>query len=135
VLYAEDDNVLAKSMQLRVFKHFPHHQVTFVQDGRKVVELCRAGSVFNVILVDNQMPVQNGADAVREIRAMGYTGVVIGLTGDPAGSEDRNRFEASGLDSCWGKDKSAAERLRTLLRTGLLDDGRSIRPAPSSHIR
>jgi len=37
---------------------------------------------------------------------MGYTGLLLGMTGDPSGCDERYDFEASGLDACL--DKSSA---------------------------
>jgi len=47
-----------------------------------------------------------GAETARALRAMSYTGLLLGMTGDPLGCDERYAFEASGLDACL--DKSSA---------------------------
>lgn len=37
---------------------------------------------FDIILIDDNMPVINGSDAVRLLRKEGYVGKIVGLTGD-----------------------------------------------------
>jgi CheY-like chemotaxis protein len=49
------------------------------------------------------MPVMNGTEAARKLREAGYAGVIIGMTGDPRGCDDRDRFEDAGLDMCVDK--------------------------------
>lgn len=51
-----------------------------------------------------QMPHMTGAEAARRMRAAGYTGLIIGMTGDPSGCLERDEFERSGLDMCFNKD-------------------------------
>jgi CheY-like chemotaxis protein len=50
--------------------------------------------------MDNQMPMLCGAQATRELRARGSAGLIISMTGDLVGPEDRVDFESSGLDLC-----------------------------------
>lgn len=37
---------------------------------------------FHVILIDDNMPNMNGSEAVRIVRQRGYTGLILGITGD-----------------------------------------------------
>lgn len=61
------------------------------------------------------MPEIGGTEASARLRRAGYSGYIIGMTGDPAGCEDRQRFEASGVDLVVDKDTAGVERLRALL--------------------
>lgn len=57
-----------------------------------------------------------GAQATRALRAAGFAGLIIGMTGDPAGCTDRDDFEAAGLDECCDKDTPGIERVIARIR-------------------
>lgn len=42
---------------------------------------------FDVVLIDNHMPIMNGHDATQKLRDAGYRGLIIGITGDSALTE------------------------------------------------
>ena len=50
---------------------------------------------YDVIFTDFMMPKMNGPDATRAIRALGYTGPIIGVTGN-AHEEDKDIFINAG---------------------------------------
>lgn len=72
---------------------------------------------IDLIIMDNQMPEMTGEKATRALRAMGYRGMIIGMTGDPIGSPDRSEFEAAGLDACADKDSKAIEYVHGVIRS------------------
>ncbi|KAJ1638424.1 hypothetical protein T492DRAFT_833704 [Pavlovales sp. CCMP2436] len=102
LLHVEDDALLRKSFELRVLKKL---QVPFdvAEHGAKAVVLCD-NCAYTEIIMDNQMPVLTGEMATRQLRASGYTGTIIGMTGDPSGCHERSAFEVSGLNICVDKD-------------------------------
>ena len=55
--------------------------------------------VFDVVLMDNHMPRMNGTAATEEMRRHGYTGVVIGITGDDD-DVTRQEFLTAGANAC-----------------------------------
>ena len=72
------------------------------------------------------MPLMSGAEATRALRAAGYRGRIVGLTGDPKGCADRMRFEAAGLDVCMDKtSRGLAQASQYILEAsqGFLDLG------------
>ncbi|KAG8459286.1 hypothetical protein KFE25_014131 [Diacronema lutheri] len=109
VLYAEDDRVLSFTMRLRVFKKLGV-PTDYVENGQEAVAMA-AGREYSVIVLDNQMPVMCGADAARALRAGGFAGTIIGVTGDPSGCVERGHFEASGLTMCVDKDSAGLAKL------------------------
>ena len=52
--------------------------------------------------MDNKMPILNGTDTTRHLRAGGYEGVIIGVTGD-ALREDQEAFLDAGADLVFSK--------------------------------
>jgi signal transduction histidine kinase/CheY-like chemotaxis protein len=65
ILLAEDNRVNQKVAQLILQKQ--GHTVTVVEDGRQAIEAARRGK-FDLILMDIQMPVMDGAEATSLIR-------------------------------------------------------------------
>ncbi len=71
-------------------------QVEIANNGQEAVERALSRT-YNVILMDLQMPVMDGYEAISKLRAAGYTGSIIALTAHALSSE-RERCLASGFD-------------------------------------
>ena len=72
------------------------------EDGRQALEMMKASieadDPYDVVLMDLQMPLVNGSEAAKHMReALGYGGVIIGLTGN-ALPEDLDAFKSAGAD-------------------------------------
>ena len=91
------------------------HAVTVVNNGREAIEaVCDQN--FDVVLMDAQMPVLDGADALRGIRELGGARArlpVMALTADAmAGAKER--YLALGFDDYLSKPIHAQDLLRKL---------------------
>jgi len=76
-------------------------EVAVAEDGRQAVDAVQAaardGKPFDLLLLDMQMPVMNGLEAVRELREAGFSLPIIALTADAMKGE-RQRCLAAGCD-------------------------------------
>ena len=75
---------------------------------------------FDLILMDSVMPVMNGLDATRAIRAAGCDALIVGVTGN-ALAEDIAAFVAAGANCVVTKPVSVAQLKDELAKYGLAD--------------
>jgi signal transduction histidine kinase/ActR/RegA family two-component response regulator len=102
ILVAEDNKINQKVV--RAMLQRLGHSVTIAEDGQQAVDMVKEEH-FDLILMDIQMPVKDGLDATREIRAMGLSMTqppIIGLTASFQPSE-LNLYLEAGMNSCLGK--------------------------------
>lgn len=97
------DDVLLNAKLLCRLLESRGFRTVFVQDGaaalREVtVDLTR----FDAVIMDRNMPNMDGLQATRAVRAAGYTGTVIGLTGDVS-MESETEFRSAGADVVMSK--------------------------------
>lgn len=59
-------------------------------------------ALFDVILMDDNMPNLSGSEAVEIVRKLGYKGLIIGITGDVDPSSVIN-FKKKGVDEVLSK--------------------------------
>jgi CheY-like chemotaxis protein len=60
-------------------------------------ELHNSVEDFDIILIDDNMPVIHGSDAVELLRAEGYVGKILGISGD-VDVESMERFRRKGVN-------------------------------------
>lgn len=105
-LLVADDSDLTRSMMVRVLKS-RSHVVEDVVDGQEVVERVRASLAegsdqYDLILLDFQMIRLDGPPTARAIRNLGYSGKIVGVTGN-ALAKDLELFRASGANHVFVK--------------------------------
>ncbi|MBX3394542.1 MAG: response regulator [Phycisphaerae bacterium] len=94
VLLAEDDASVAKIAKL--FLSQLKAEVDYVENGALAVDLA-SQNIYDAILMDVDMPVLSGLDAVRKLREHGYSGVIVAVT-SMTQPEDRDRCLNAGFD-------------------------------------
>jgi len=94
VLLVEDDPAVTRLakyflMELRA-------TVEHAANGEEAIKKA-ASNVYDVIIMDMEMPVMNGFDAVKQLRESGYTGTIVAVTGLTQ-PEDKDRCLEVGCD-------------------------------------
>ena len=93
-LVVEDDDAIARLLQ--------HHlsnlnvEVTRARNGREALQHVK-GHVFDCVLMDMDMPIMNGWDAVKTMRDEGYAGRIVAVTA-MQGLGDEQRCREAGCD-------------------------------------
>jgi CheY-like chemotaxis protein len=117
ILLAEDapDN----QRLLKIILERAGAEVTLAEDGLAAVEQAvrarQAGTPFDAVLMDIQMPRVDGFEATRELRAAGFDQPILALTAH-ATAEDRLRCLEAGCDDYVAKPIDRRALLSTLSR-------------------
>ncbi len=94
ILVAEDNSTTSKMIDISLSNL--GYQVTVVTDGREAVNLI-GQRIFDLLLMDCQMPTMDGYTAARNIRAAGHTIPIIALTAFSR-QEDEDRCREAGMN-------------------------------------
>lgn len=128
ILLAEDNKV-NQQVAVGLLQKF-HHIITLAENGNEAVEKVKAQD-FDLILMDMQMPVKDGLQATREIKALGGAKAaipVIALTAN-AMRGDNERCLAAGMVDHIGKPVKPADLYNTIARhapSHLLGEGQAV---------
>ena len=115
ILLAEDEQQLARVVMTALAHE--DYQVDWAKDGQQAVQLAQQ-TVYDLMILDIMMPVKDGIEALKEIRASGHTNHVIMLTA-MAEVDDRVTGLDAGADDYLTKPFSLKEllaRLRSMSR-------------------
>jgi signal transduction histidine kinase/ActR/RegA family two-component response regulator len=115
ILLAEDNLVNQKVAATLLTR--AGHKVTVATDGHEAVELA-ASQLFDAVLMDMQMPVMDGLEATRRIRALPEPHCrvpVVALTANALKGDDQRCLEA-GMDGYLTKPVNAPDLFSTLSR-------------------
>jgi PAS domain S-box-containing protein len=124
ILLAEDNQANQRLISLRLSQ--AGAEVVTAGNGKEALdrasEADREGRPFDAVIMDMQMPVLDGYDAVRELRARGFTEPILAVTAF-AMSEDREECIGLGCDDFvskpieWDRFMSKLARLLTAKAT------------------
>ncbi len=76
--------------------------VVIAGDGVQAIQAVADGEPFDAVLMDCQMPVMDGLEACRQLRAKGYEKPIIALTANDS-QEDRDACRVAGMDGFLSK--------------------------------
>jgi len=95
-----DDSKFNRKMLSRTINDF-FEEVVLAEDGVAAVDVISSSiannAPFDIIFMDSIMPVMGGIEATAKIRELGYSSLIIGVTGDIT-EEDEEKFVASGVN-------------------------------------
>ncbi len=100
ILIAEDVPSNAKVLE-RILKNM-NCNTKIVENGDLCVDEIKTNNSYDLIFMDNQMPIMNGPEASKKIRELGYTLPIIGLTGNIM-EDDIKYFKEQGANEVLGK--------------------------------
>lgn len=112
-ILAAEDNPFNRGLLVKMLKSLQVGEITMAENGREAVEALAGGKTFDLVLMDIQMPVLDGLEATRQIRAMGLAVPVIALTAHALESDQRNCL-AAGMDGHLAKPYRLHELTETL---------------------
>ena len=113
-----EDNELNREIAFEILKEYGFI-VEIAEDGKKAVDIIAASEpgYFNLVLMDIQMPVMDGYEATRQIRAMDNAALasvpIVAMTAN-AFDEDRRVAKESGMNGFISKPINMEEVLEAL---------------------
>jgi two-component system, sensor histidine kinase and response regulator len=114
VLIADDDTG-TRELLTDLLRH-SGHSVTAVVDGRAALDAL-AKERFEIVLMDEEMPVMNGLEATRAIVQAAVSGekrpIIIGISGNNS-EEDEQRCLEAGMDAFFSKPIRMADLFSVL---------------------
>jgi PAS domain S-box-containing protein len=91
---AAEDNPFNRGLLMKMLKSLGIREIWLAENGQEAVDALAAGHSFHIVLMDIQMPILDGLEATRQIRAMGLTLPIIALTAHALESDQRNSLDA-----------------------------------------
>lgn len=117
-----DDNEMNRLLASTILKNYGAG-VLEATNGEEAIQIVQT-QCPDLLLMDIQMPVMNGYEATRALRAMGYTIPVIALTANAIRGESENCMQA-GMNDYMAKPFKEDDLLRTIsnwLNTDTIND-------------
>ena len=113
VLIVDEQQLFAKSLESVLAYDERVEVISLARDGREAIELTRSLAP-DVVLMDINMPVMDGLEATRQIRASGSPASVLMLTGSDSRA-DVVRAERAGADGYVAKARITSDLLDAIV--------------------
>ena len=110
-----DDNAINRNV-LEKMLSLAGARTLVAKSGDEVVEMMRARTVVDCILMDIQMPDKDGLETAKEVRSLVKEHIPIVAVTAYSMEEDRARFLSMGMDDYLAKPVRAKDLIETLLR-------------------
>ncbi|XP_012477997.1 two-component response regulator 24 [Gossypium raimondii] len=91
-----DDNMINRTIHHRLLDNLGVENEV-VSNGKEAVDIHYSGKMFDLILMDMDMPIMNGIEATKKLREMGIRSVIAGVS-SRAMEEEIREFMEAGLD-------------------------------------
>lgn len=90
-----DDNELSRNLLIMYLSKIGIKMVSYAENGFVGYKFVSSNlKQFNLLIVDNLMPVMNGVEMTNQLRLLGYPFLIIGLTGNIADNDIKEFLEA-----------------------------------------
>lgn len=127
-----DDSKFNRKMLGRTILDF-FEEVVYAEDGieaiKHVEDSIKIKKPFDIIFMDSIMPNMGGIEATAKIRALGYTSLIIGVTGDIT-EEDAEKFVQCGVNDVMLKPLLLPHVESILIDLKALKSGHAPKPKP-----
>ena len=95
ILLAEDDTNIS-TIAIMALEHFGGHKVTHVDNGLDALEMAKNGE-FDVIILDQMMPIMNGLTVCKEYKSLPDSNIPIIFLSAKCHADDITAFNNMGL--------------------------------------
>ncbi|KAH9794322.1 two-component response regulator ARR22 [Citrus sinensis] len=102
-----DDDPMIRRIHSMILKSVGF-KVEVAENGKEAVDLFRTGAKFHIVFIDMEMPVMDGIEATKAMRAMKVESKIVGVTSRNSETE-REVFMQAGLDLCYTKPLTMAK--------------------------
>jgi CheY-like chemotaxis protein len=99
VLIADDEAPNRLFLSRVLHRHLQHARIDCVADGAAAVRMVAADAGgFHVVCLDHEMPGLGGRATAAQLRALGFRGLIVGVTGN-ASATDAAEFVRAGANT------------------------------------
>ncbi|KAJ4849158.1 Two-component response regulator 24 [Turnera subulata] len=107
-----DDDTTIRVIHQRLLKNLGiENQVA--KNGQEAVDIHSSGKYFDLIIMDMDMPILNGIEATKKLRAMGIHSMIAGVSSRSM-EEEVQEFMEAGLDDYQEKPLTTAKLITIL---------------------
>jgi PAS domain S-box-containing protein len=110
---AVEDNPFNRSLLAKMLRSLDVKDIVLAENGQEAVDALAGGQGFDIVFMDIQMPVMDGLEATRRIRALGLDVPVIALTAHALESDQHKSLE-SGMNGHLAKPYRLEDLAATL---------------------
>lgn len=117
ILVAED-NPINQRIISQLAKNESRYTIEIAKNGAEAIEKVKSAT-YDIIFMDNQMPVKGGLDATREIREFNKTTPIVVQSDDPDIKTTFANLEVDFLEGNQGKLGKKEQLINTITKLGL----------------
>ncbi|KAJ8749515.1 hypothetical protein K2173_025710 [Erythroxylum novogranatense] len=108
-----DDDSTNRIIHQTLLRKLGVKSLEMVVNGKEALDIHSSGQTFDLILMDMDMPIMNGIQATKELRAMGVRSMIAGISTRAEG-EAIQEFINAGLDDYQEKPLTSS-KLKSIL--------------------